>query len=146
MIAPSFLKRPLTKWLLLVGACAAVFFSHSSTAIAPIPEPSINELAMERYQVATKGYELATNGRPVTEEPGIEAIDWMRRRVKARLDIVEPKNGRVEFLREYLEVVKREEAFQERMVKKRLGGVQALLRAQYDRIEAEMLLKQAEAK
>jgi hypothetical protein len=96
--------------------------------------------------VATKGFEFAMAGHSPTDAPGFEALDWMRRRVKARLDIVEPKNDRVAFLREYLELLKREEAFQERLVKKRLGGVQPLLRAQYDRIEAEMLVKQAEAK
>ena len=43
-------------------------------------------------------------------------------------------------------MLKSEETFQERMVKTRLSGVQSLLRAQYDRIEGEMLLRQVEAK
>src|SRR6185437_9452979 len=133
--------RPIKTWLLFAAACGVLLLSTSSPlAVAPIPEPTLAELAMERYQVATKGFELSMSGHLPTDAPGFEALDWMRRRVKARLDIVEPKNDRVAFLKEYLELLKGEEAFQERLVKKRLGGVQALLRAQYDRIEAEMLV------
>ena len=62
------------------------------------------------------------------------------------LDIPEPKNDRVAFLKEYVEMLKSQEAFEERMVKSRLSGVENLLRAQYDRIEGEMLLKQEELK
>ena len=112
----------------------------------PAPEPTLADMAMARYQIATKGYDLAMSGHQPGDTPGPDVIDWMRRRLKARLEIVEPKNDRVAFVKEYVELLRREEEFEQRMVKSRLQGVQALLRAQYDRIEAEALLKQIEAK
>jgi hypothetical protein len=112
----------------------------------PATQPTLGDLAAQRYHVAMQGYDIATSGHQPNDAPGPEAIDWMRRRVRARLDIVEPKNDRVAFLKDYVELLKSQETFEERMVKSRLGGVQSLLRAQYDRIEAEMLLEQVEAK
>ena len=150
-------KHSTIKWLSLGMVCGIILLSVSAAtpvsvpplAIAPPPpaaEPTLAELAVLRYQVATKGYEMAISGHQPNDAPGPEVLDWMRRRVKARLDIVEPKNFRVAFIKEYVELLKQEEAFEERMVKSRLHGMQSLLRAQYDRIEGEMLLKQIEAK
>jgi hypothetical protein len=153
--------HPQLKWLSLCLLCGVAFLSISAAtpvamvlpapplAIAPpppVPEPTLAELAVLRYEVATKGFNLAISGHQPTDAPGPEVIDWMRRRVRARLDLVEPKNFRVAFVKEYVELLKKEEAFEERMVKGRLHGVQGLLRAQYDRIEGEMLVKQIEAK
>ena len=151
----SFIIRQLRgcKWFILGIVCGGVLIDASAAppAVAPAPVPAgqeatLIELATARYQVAAQGYSFAIAGHQPGDAPGADAIDWMRRRVRARLDIVEPKNDRVAFLKEYVEMLKQEEAFQERMVKSRLTGAESLLRAQYDRIEGEMLLQQAQAK
>ena len=138
-------------WLVLLMGGSGMLLSAAAAPLpaapqAPAPEPTLSDLAAARYQVATQGYQFAIAGHQPTDAPGPDVLDWMRRRVRARLDIPEPKNDRVAFLKEYVDMLKSQEAFEERMVKSRLSGVENLLRAQYDRIEGEMLLKQEEAK
>jgi hypothetical protein len=52
------------------------------------------ELARARYQAADQGYKIAMSGHKPTDAPGYDVLDWMRRRLKARLDIAEPKQER----------------------------------------------------
>ena len=150
---PVLAKKPVVRaaWLCLqIGAIAmsisAAVAPPPAAPLAPAQQPTLADLAAARYQVATQGYQFAIAGHQPTDAPGPDVLDWMRRRVRARLDIPEPKNDRVAFVKEYVEMLKSQEAFEERMVKSRLSGAETLLRAQYDRIEGEMLLKQEEAK
>lgn len=152
MRSHPFIGRSGIKWLLLAMACGTVLFSASAVVQPPpvqpppVPDPTLAELAMARYQIASKGYDMAISGHQPNDAPGPDVLDWMRRRVKARLEIVEPRNDRVAFVKEYVELLRREEEFEERMVRSRLHGMQSLLRAQYDRLEAQTLLKQIEAR
>src|ERR1700722_12807536 len=92
-------KHSGLKALVSVTLCALAFFSISAALPPPaLPgagaaDPTLADLAVARYQVATKGYDMAMSGHGPNDAPGPEVLDWMRRRVKARLDIVEPKNS-----------------------------------------------------
>jgi hypothetical protein len=152
MQSHPFIGRGKIKWALLAMVCGTVLFSANAVVQPPPvqppaqPEPTLADLALARYQLASKGYDMAISGHQPTDAPGPDVLDWMRRRVKARLEIVEPKNDRVAFVREYVDMLRKEEEFQQRMVKSRLSGMQSLWRAQYDRLEGETLLKQIEGK
>lgn len=137
------------KWFLLAGACAGVFIHASAAPVSPeqpAPQQTIGELAIARYQTADRGYQIAMAGHQPNEAPGYDALDWLRRRLKARLEVVEPKPDRVAFLKDYVEQFKKQEAFEEKMVAQRLSGAEQLLRVRYDRLDAEILLRQIEAK
>lgn len=141
----------------LIGCAAAAFVAAGTLvhlhAAAPAPadpprdaEPSLMQLAVARYQTADKGYAYAIAGHSAKDAPGWDALDWMRRKIKARLDIAEPKADRVAFLKECIDTLKRQEAFEEKMVARQLEGNETLLRVRYDRIDLEILLREFEAK
>ena len=141
------------KWFLLGAGAAAALLSASAAPPAPVPpappaaqQPNMLDLAAERYQTATKGYGYAIAGHQPGDAPGYDVIDWMRRRVRARLDLSEAKATRIEFIKQYVELLKAQEAFEEKMVKDRVAGAQALLRIRYDRLDAELLLASEERK
>jgi hypothetical protein len=146
-------KLSVPRRLILVAVCGAGLFT-AGAALPPaadpageVPaEPTLMELAVARYQAADQGYKIAMSGHKPSEAPGYDALDWMRRRLKARLDISEPKADRVAFLREFVDQLKLQETVEERMVKSRLSSTEALLRIRYDRIDGEILLRQTEAK
>ncbi|HET6251480.1 MAG TPA: hypothetical protein VFE47_27595 [Tepidisphaeraceae bacterium] len=140
-----------TTWFCLRVVAVGLLMSAAPIPQQPAPppqpqQPTLADLAAARYQVATQGYQFAMAGHLPTDAPGADVLDWMRRRVRARLDIPAPKNDRVAFVKQYVEMLKAQEAFEEKMVQKRLSGTETLLRAQYDRIEGEMLLMQEQAK
>ena len=61
------------------------------------------------------------------------------RRVKARLDLSEPKNDRVAFIKEYVAMLEKQEAFEERMATGHLHPRQSVVNAQYELVEGRML-------
>lgn len=146
-------RRSCVKRSILIGMSGAMLFTVGAALppavnapAADAPEPTLMELAVARYQAADQGYKIAMSGHKPSEAPGYDALDWMRRRLKARLDISEPKADRVAFLKEFVDQLKLQETVEERMVKSRLSSTETLLRIRYDRIDGEILLRQAEAK
>ena len=156
MISPIYHKPSLSNRFILIAICGAGLFT-AGAALPPAgnppsgeaaaqPEPTLMELAVARYQAADQGYKISMSGHKPNEAPGYDALDWMRRRLKARLDIAEPKADRVAFLKEFVDQLRLQETVEERMVKSRLGSTETLLRIRYDRIDGEILLRQTEAK
>ncbi|HZK81027.1 MAG TPA: hypothetical protein VFC46_08175 [Humisphaera sp.] len=149
-------KPSLSSRFIHIAICGAGLFT-AGAALPPaanppageVPaqaEPTLMELAVARYQAADQGYRISMSGHKPTEAPGYDALDWMRRRLNARLAIAEPKADRVAFLKEFVDQLRLQETVDERMVKSRLGSTETLLRIRYDRIDGEILLRQTEAK
>jgi hypothetical protein len=106
-------------------------------------QSQVSELARERFDVASRGYECAVVGHKPNEALTANALNWLRLRAKARLDMSESSANRIAFLQGYLAQLKAQEDFEERLAQRQLTGAQAVLMARYQRLEAEMWLAQA---
>jgi hypothetical protein len=127
----------------LIGLLLSVFaiLSSSSAQLPPAAgdlDESAARLARERYDVAEKGYEYAMAAHRPGESLGTDALEWLYRRAKARLDVVEGRAEKIGFLKQYVEQLRAEEEFQQRLEKAHLAGPQAVLRARYQRLEGEL--------
>lgn len=113
-------------------------------ATGPAERPSLRELAVERYETANKGYEWAMAGHKPGEALGEEALEWLRLRARARLQVAESKADRVAFLEDYVRQLQLQNDFMDRLAKLRIEGPQSVLRVRYARLEGEMWLADAE--
>ena len=153
MSFPPNVRRALARLLIPVLFLACGFIA--ARAAAPgmpardgannnaATQSQVAELARERFDVATRGYECAMVGHKPNEALTADALRWLRLRAKARLDVPEGSANRIAFLQGYLQQLKAQEDFEERLAQRQLAGAQAVLMARYQRLEAEMWLAQA---
>jgi len=139
--------RRLTTLALAVASCVAVIITTISAAPQTTPDArtTIAQVARERVQNATKGYDLALEGFRSGTVPAGATSEWLRRQAQAALDL--PDRGeRLTVLQNCLKELKENVTQIERGEHSGLVSTQDALIARDRELECGVWLAKAQSK
>ena len=128
---------------LIAAALSAGLAAAPQREAAPQSQPSYEELARARFEVADKAYQQINGEYKQGLLSDREMYYWLRRRAKARLKMTESRADRIAFLEQYVAQLKDHERTAESRVKSGAASPMNVYLAQYERLEAEMWLVKA---
>ena len=129
--------------LALLSGCLLIPVLAAAPAADPPVAPEVADLARARFEVADKACELVLHQSRAGVGSQRDAIEWLRRRAEARVEMPEPREQRIAFLQTYVEDMKKAEDHAKAMQAIGTENPTDLLLAQYDLLEAKMWLAKA---
>lgn len=115
----------------LVAAALSAGLAAAPRQTAPQSQPSYDQLARERFDVADKAYQQINGEYKQGLLSDRDMYYWLRRRAKARLKVNESRDERIKFLETYVAQLKEHERIAESRVRSGAAAPMNIYFAQY---------------